>query len=391
MTTAKSEPKVLSQWTDLNVPPKELRLNPTLTCGQAFRWKVTGTYEWTCALWGQAIDLKQTPTTVLFRTLGALPNANPDVEGMLRDYFQLHVKFDSLCNTWSQVDSDFIKLQETHQGVRTLRQPVVETLFTFIASSNNNIKRITMLVDKLCEQYGMPIDTIKGRFFTFPTIKQIDTDPQIELTLKQLGFGYRAKYYANSIKILCQEHTDPEAFLLKLRTESLHSARNHLLRLSGVGPKVADCVCLMALDKYDAVPIDTHIWQVAQRRYVNRILANNPESTKMLNLMLPEKRDAVVALARKLHSSKTPTTKTYEAAQQLFIHLFSPYAGWAQGLLFSGDLNRSDKPNTSKNVKPPIKRKATVDPPSLDIPSTTVLQTDTNNKQMRLRSSARKK
>ncbi|PIA16715.1 DNA glycosylase [Coemansia reversa NRRL 1564] len=368
MTTAESELQAPSQWSDLNILPNELRLNPTLTCGQAFRWKVTGTNEWTCALWGQAVDLKQTPTTVLFRTLGTLPNANADVEGMLHDYFQLHVKFDSLCTKWSQVDSDFIKLQKSHQGVRTLRQPVVETLFTFIASSNNNIKRITMLVDKLCEHYGVAIDTIKGRFFTFPTIKQIATDPQIELTLKQLGFGYRAKYYANSIKILCQEHIDPEAFLLKLRTESLDSARNELLRLSGVGPKVADCVCLMALDKYDAVPIDTHIWQVAQRRYVN-------------------------PLARKLQTSKTPTTKTYEAAQQLFIHLFSPYAGWAQGLLFSGDLNRSDKPNTSKNVKAPLKRKATVDPsPAPDIPSTTaLLQTNTNNQQMRLRSSARKK
>ncbi|KAJ2800330.1 8-oxoguanine glycosylase ogg1 [Coemansia guatemalensis] len=381
-----------SPWIDLNVSPKELRLDSTLTCGQAFRWKATGIDEWTCALWDQAIDLKQTPTTVLFRTLGTLPGACSDVEGMLRDYFQLHVGFDSLCSTWSQVDSDFIQLRETHRGVRTLRQPVVETLFTFIASSNNNIKRITMLVDKLCERYGAAIDTEKGRFFTFPAIKQIAADPQIELTLKRLGFGYRAKYYANSIEMLCREHTDPEAFLLELRTASLDSARSELLRLSGVGPKVADCVCLMALDKYDAVPIDTHIWQVAQRRYVNRILTKDAKSSTMLNLVLPEKRDAVVALVRILQTSKTPTTKTYEAAQQLFVHLFSPYAGWAQGLLFSGDLNRSDKPKTTKKTKAPTKRKAAADPsPSLETSSETTPLKTNSNQQMRLRSSARKK
>ncbi|KAJ2081669.1 8-oxoguanine glycosylase ogg1 [Coemansia sp. RSA 988] len=388
MTTAKSE--LQTPWIDLKISPKELRLDPTLTCGQAFRWKSTATNEWTCALWDQAIDLKQTPTTVLFRTLGALPGACSDVEEMLRDYFQLHVEFDSLCNTWSQVDSDFIQLRKTHQGVRTLRQPVAETLFTFIASSNNNIKRITMLVNKLCERYGAAIDSEKGRFYTFPTIRQLATDPQIELTLKQLGFGYRAKYYANSIEMLCREHDDPESFLLDLRTASIDSARRELLRLSGVGPKVADCVCLMALDKYDAVPIDTHIWQVAQRRYVNRILDKDAKSSTMLNLVLPEKRDVVVALARILRTSKTPTTKTYEAAQQLFVHLFSPYAGWAQGLLFSGDLNRNDKP--TKKTKTPTKRKAPADPlPSIDTSFTAVsLKTD-NAPQMRLRSSARRK
>ncbi|KAJ1731598.1 8-oxoguanine glycosylase ogg1 [Coemansia biformis] len=325
----------LPPWRDLCVPATELRLDPTLTCGQAFRWKVTGPAEWTCALWGQVVDLRQEPDTVMFRVLGARPGASIDVEGALRDYFQLQTNLGALCAEWARVDGDFC----WKTGVRILRQPVVENLLTFIASSNNNIKRITMLVDRLCERYGTGIDTAKGRFFEFPTVADIAKDLHIDVTLRELGFGYRAPYYAKSVRLLCEEHPDPDAFLDGLRLEPADRVRTELLRLSGVGPKVADCVCLMSLDKPDTVPIDTHMWQVAQRRYVPRVL----EGT------LLETQPEAVALARQLRTAKAPTNKTYAVAQQLFVLLFGPYAGWAQGLLFSGDLDRD--PTSAQSAK----------------------------------------
>ncbi|KAI7828331.1 DNA glycosylase [Kickxella alabastrina] len=322
-------------WTDLKIKPSELRLDPTLTCGQAFRWQSTGPSEWTCALFGHAIDLKQTPTTILFRTLGHLKTAPTDhshVESSLRDYLQLHISLETLCDTWTIVDPDFAKLRKAQEGVRTLRQPVVETLFAFIASSNNNIKRITMLVNKFCARFGTPIETNKGIFYTFPEVKDIARCVDIEGTLKELGFGYRAKYYAKTVALLCDSHECPEIFLLGLRDKSLEEARKALLQLSGVGPKVADCVCLMALDKPGAVPVDTHIWQVALRRY------------------------------QLVTGQKAPSTKAYEAAQQLIIALFGPFAGWAQGMLFSGDLDTAE--SSAAAVKKELaasKRKAKVD------------------------------
>ncbi|KAJ2529391.1 8-oxoguanine glycosylase ogg1 [Coemansia sp. RSA 1937] len=368
MTSSSAQP-----WIDLDVPASELRLDPTLTCGQAFRWKATGSSEWTCALWDHVIDLKQTQSSVQYRVLGQLPAARANVEEALRDYFQLHIKFDALCDAWAQTDPDFEQLRKTHVGVRTLRQPVVETLLVFIASSNNNIKRITMLADKLCQHYGQSIATEKGPFHTFPTLQRLNEDPDIEGTLSQLGFGYRAKYYAKTVNMLCSSHEDPEEFLLGLRTAPLDTARAELLKLSGVGPKVADCVCLMALDKSDAVPVDTHIWQVAQRRYVGRVL-DPKEGPEMLKLLSQDHRDKAVALARQLKASKAPTTKTYEAAQQLFIHLFGDFAGWAQGLLFSGDLGQEPK----KKPKPtPSKRKSTQSLPPA------------NERKMRLRSNVK--
>ncbi|KAJ1938070.1 8-oxoguanine glycosylase ogg1, partial [Linderina macrospora] len=332
-----------------------LRLDPTLTCGQAFRWKPTGDNEWTCSLWNHAVALKQTPDTVLYRSLGSL-DMEPvvDLEAELRDYFQLSVSFESLCSEWSQRDPHFSDLGKSQQGVRTLRQPVVENLFTFIATSNNNIKRITMLIDKLCVRYGTPIVTELGTaFHTFPTIAQMAKDCDMEDTLKELGFGYRAKYYAKTVEMLTR-HSDPEQFLLSLRNQSFENARAELMKFSGVGPKVADCVCLMSLDKIDAVPIDTHIWQVAQKRYIGRILGDNMQS----GMNLPaESKDQIVELARQLKTHKTAGNKAYELAQQLFIKLFSPYAGWAQGLLFSGDLEPKDKKKPDAKKPAASKRK----------------------------------
>ncbi|KAJ2783025.1 8-oxoguanine glycosylase ogg1 [Coemansia javaensis] len=336
------------EWEDLCVAASELRLDPTLSCGQAFRWQATGPCEWTCALWGCVVDLKQTDSSVLFRVLGTHPGASGDIAGALRDYFQLQTSVVELCERWALVDSGFSGWRAA--DARILRQPVAENLLTFIASSNNNIKRITMLVARLCERYGAPIDTAKGRFFTCPSIADIARDPDVAATLRALGFGYRAQYYAKTVGLLCAEHPGddgPERFLEGLRGADAAAARAALMRLPGVGPKVADCVCLMSLDKPGTVPIDTHMWQVAQRRYVPKI------ATFVARLPQRDSRAAAADLGRQLRAAKAPGARQYAVAQQLFVLLFGPFAGWAQGLLFSGDLDRKRAEPPADPATPP--------------------------------------
>ncbi|KAJ2745949.1 8-oxoguanine glycosylase ogg1 [Coemansia sp. BCRC 34301] len=347
--------KSIVTWLDLGVAPAELRLDPTLVCGQAFRWKSTGPNEWTCAIFEHVVDLKQTSTSVFFRSLGRLPTAaesDDELKLLLFGYFQLHVSLQALCEQWTKADPEFKGLAQTQLGVRILRQPVVENLFTFIASSNNNIKRITMLVERLCGKYGQKIETTKGAFYTFPTIQAIAQDLDIEQTMKELGFGYRARYYAKTVESLVQMG-EPDAYLEKLRSEPAEVARSKLMKLSGVGPKVADCVLLMSLDKTDAVPVDTHIWQVAKKRYVGRSIGAWSELSS-------DKQEKIQQLARQLSAFKSPSTKAYELAQELIVTLFSPYAGWAQGMLFSDDLAvNADAAVAKPKLKPaPAKRKA---------------------------------
>ena len=145
-----------------------------------------------------------------------------------------------------------------------LRQDPLETLFSFICSSNNNIERISGMVEKLCVKYGDFILEFEGtKYYTFPSPTVLARE-RVESDLRTLGFGYRAKYIHQTAKLLTSK---PEGWLDGLRKMSYSEAHAELMSLPGVGAKVADCVCLMSLDKMEAIPVDTHVWQIANRDY----------------------------------------------------------------------------------------------------------------------------
>ena len=116
---------------------------------------------------------------------------------ILKDYFQLHIKLEDLYKSWSEADKNFSSVSKQFTGIRMLRQDPVECLFSFICSSNNHISRITSMVDKLAEHYGQKIlDTscVDGvEFYTFPKVEALAAKG-VEDHLRELGFGYRAKY-----------------------------------------------------------------------------------------------------------------------------------------------------------------------------------------------------
>lgn len=145
----------------------------------------------------------------------------------------------------------------------------------------------------------------------------------MEAHLRELGFGYRAKYIADTARMVAKEK--PENWLESLRNpahpgfstawvpDEQHAtykeAQQQLLSLKGVGPKVADCVCLMGLGWGESVPVDTHVWQIAQRDY-------------------------------KFGKSKAKTFNKamYDAVGDHFRALWGEYAGWAHSVLFTADL-----------------------------------------------------
>jgi len=85
-----------------------------------------------------------------------------------------------------------------------------------------------------------------------------------EEELRALGMGYRARYLVETSRSICQG----EISLEKIQSMRYYGrARKELLKLSGVGEKVADCICLFALHHMDAFPVDTHIKQVLDAHY----------------------------------------------------------------------------------------------------------------------------
>lgn len=332
----------ITEWRKLPVTLTELCLATTLRCGQSFRWRQCEDQSWACTLRGRIIQLDQDDTHLRYRSiwpansppsppasLATTPDIDDDdTKELIQHYLNLQPNLTELYEQWSASDKNFKKKAPKFTGVRILRQDAWEALIGFICSSNNNIIRISQMVDKLCTHYGPFIANLEGRaYHDFPAPTAL-TGKNVESHLRELGFGYRAKYISQTAQMIANDRE--ESWLDGLRNpespvfgqeaasagdmkpegrDGYREAHEELLSLTGVGPKVADCVCLMGLGWGEAVPVDTHVWQIAQRDY---------------------------KFGRGKHSSLTKAT--YEAVANHFRKLWGKEAGWAHSVLFTADL-----------------------------------------------------
>ncbi len=142
------------------------------------------------------------------------------------------------------------------KGIRILRQDLVEVIISFIISANNNIPRIRKTISRLCEDFGTSMDG----YHAFPTLDELKKIPHGYFG--SIGCGYRAEYLERTISMLGGEF-DLEA----LGSMDTQSARQNLLTLAGVGPKVADCILLFGMHRLDVFPTDTWIKKVYADAY----------------------------------------------------------------------------------------------------------------------------
>ncbi|KAL4992777.1 DNA glycosylase [Aspergillus falconensis] len=331
-----------SEWRKLPIGLSELCINTTLRCGQTFRWhKVPDNDEWRCVLYGRLVSLKQDSTNLYYRTYvkpklsdscnGSESESKDTTLAIIKHYFNLASNLTTLYAQWSSSDPNFRKKASQFTGIRILRQDAWEALISFICSSNNNIARIGQMVEKLCVNYGVHVADIDGRaYYDFPPPARLAEDEGVEARLRSLGFGYRAKYiYQTAVIIAKQKESgwlnslrNPEAPAFGSEVvagqegemppegrSGYREAHENLLELQGVGPKVADCVALMGLGWGESVPVDTHVWQIAQRDY---------------------------KFGKGAHKSLTKAT--YDAVGNHFRKLWGKEAGWAHSVLFTADL-----------------------------------------------------
>lgn len=255
-------------------------------------------------------------------------NTSKEDEMLLRDYFQLNVDLGELYKEWGDRDLHFKEIANIFSGVRMLRQDPTECLFSFICTSNNHISRIQGMIERLCQALGTPLCQLdETSYHDFPILSVL-AETSVEARLRDLGFGYRAKFLQQSAKQILDVH-GPQ-WLDGLRNVPYLEARDALRSLPGVGIKVADCVSLMSLDKPDAVPVDTHVWQIAKRDY--KFASANGQ--------------------------KSLTDKLHRDIGDFFRKLWGPYAGWAQSVMFCADLKKFQKFKETSDLKP-LKREKT--------------------------------
>jgi N-glycosylase/DNA lyase len=214
-------------------------LSQCLCCGQAFRWKLQGSGFRGVAL-GYAVYAEQNGQDLTLK--GVPKSAAPD---FIR-YFDLERDYGAI--QASYINDPFLTEGIRYaEGLRVMRQPFFETLISFIISANNNVGRISRIIDTLCEKYGEPLEGGND----FPTPEKLAALTPEEL--KACGTGYRADYIIGTAKMVC------DGFDLDMVANMPYEqARLKMTELPGVGLKVADCAALYGMGFLKAFPLD--VW-----------------------------------------------------------------------------------------------------------------------------------
>ena len=223
---------------------EDFDLPHTLDCGQAFRWVCDENNVWSGVAYNKFLKLEKLTdgTVVLYNT------TTEDFENIWKDYFDFSRDYGEIIKILSE-NSVLKQACEYSHGIRILNQEPFETLCSFIISQNNNIKRIKGIISRLCENFGDK----KDGYYTFPTAEKLAS-----LTLEDLAVlrsGFRAKYLLDA----AQKVANGEVDLKLLKEMNLEDARNQLMKIKGVGPKVADCCLLFSHRHTDAFPKDVWI------------------------------------------------------------------------------------------------------------------------------------
>ncbi|XP_054990806.1 N-glycosylase/DNA lyase isoform X3 [Sorex araneus] len=165
-------------WSSIPCPRSELRLDLVLPSGQSFRWSERSPEHWSGVLAGQVWTLTQTEEqlfcTVYRPDSGRAGRPTPEELKAVHRYFQLDVSLAQLYRHWGSVDPHFQKVAQKFPGVRLLRQDPAECLFSFICSSNNNIARITGMVERLCQAFGPQLVQLDDvTYHGFPSLQAL--------------------------------------------------------------------------------------------------------------------------------------------------------------------------------------------------------------------------
>lgn len=236
-------------------------------CGQCFRWDEEPDGSYTGIVKDNVINVKKVDNTVYFTSLGA-----DNLKNLVDDYFDLGRDYEKIKETLSEIDEYLENSIRYGNGIRILNQDLWETIISFIISANNNIPRIKGIINRISQKYGNKIEWNGKEYYTFPTVENL-AKATVE-DLRNLGLGFRdVRVYETTHKIL-----NKEVDLEKLHQEpDTQKVRDTLLTLSGVGPKVADCILLFStLKRFDVFPID--VWV---RRVMNELYIKNEDETKV--------------------------------------------------------------------------------------------------------------
>ena len=252
--------------------PNSFELQDIFECGQCFRWNRKEDGSYTGIIKNSILNIKKENDDIIF-----VGKCDGDIKEIIEYYFDLNTNYEEIKQKLSNIDEYLKTSIEYGSGIRILNQDLWETIISFIISANNNIPRIKKIIERLSEKYGNEIEWNNKKYYTFPTAEQL-RDVTIE-EYRKLGLGFRDVRLYETTQMILNKDIDLEKLKKNPNTQEV---RNELLKLSGVGPKVADCILLFSdLKRFDVFPID--VWV---RRVMNDLYIKEEDETKVSKIKI---------------------------------------------------------------------------------------------------------
>lgn len=222
---------------------KDLDLGETLDCGQSFRWKRNDNGSFSGVAFNRAVTMDLIGTDLY------IDNAPMEDYDLWYNYLDLQLDYGKIRDSISNIHPVLKEASAYAPGIRILRQDPWEALCTFIISQNNNIKRIKGIVERLCENFG---EKLSEEEYTFPTAEKLSKLSVDDLA--PIRAGFRNKYIIDG----AQKVNSGEVNLNICYDLPYDEAQQELMKIKGVGTKVADCTLLFGFHRIEAFPLD--VW-----------------------------------------------------------------------------------------------------------------------------------
>lgn len=217
-----------------------------LNSGQVFRWEILNDERF--------ILMSKDKLCILSEEDGKPVIQTDDLEYFI-NYFDLDTDYSYVFNKIKSFGGITEQAAIFGRGIRILRQDEEETIFSFIISANNNIKRIQGIIKRICDNLGNEKDFQGIKYKSFPDSEKLASAGK-DFYLS-IGAGYRASYLAKTSQMIAGGFDIKSIYELNAQ-----DAEKKLMQLYGVGKKVADCILLFGYNRQDVFPTDTWIEKV---------------------------------------------------------------------------------------------------------------------------------
>ena len=255
---------------------ESFELKHIFDCGQCFRWNEEKDGSYTGVIKQGILNVKKENGLITFEGM-----LDGNIKEIVIDYFDLNNNYEEIKNKLSKIDDNMKKSIEYGYGIRILNQDLFECIISFIISANNNIPRIKGIIERLSKKCSRRVIYNEKEYYLFPSVSEL-SKLSVE-DLRSLGLGFRDIRVFNTCKKIKEKVVDLDKLKEMKNSDEI---REELLKLDGVGPKVADCIMLFSLKRYDVFPIDVWVRRVMNDLYIhneNEGKVNKKEILKIAN------------------------------------------------------------------------------------------------------------